>query len=532
MDTQVSYTVGSVTVYANQARVTVYGELPLKSGRQTLLFDDLPVSLIQDSVRFSGRGEASVRVFGVDLRRTHHEQTTAPKVRELEKKIEEIEDRLLELSDDKDVLEAEAEYILGMLEATEQYARGLAIGRTKATDQEQLARSLREQNRNNKKAAREISVEERAERDTLDKLERDLADLRSARRKDRYQVQVEVNVLAEGRYRAELNYIVRDASWTPIYDIRLLEQGDVNTLQVTSIAEVTQRSGQGWTDVTMVLSTARTGLTQRMPEVKPWFVDVYMPPQPRVQAKGMRAMAAPAPQAAPLLEEDARFADYEVATGITEVAVAESSTVQSVTSYTVEGQVDIPSDGFPHKTTIGDFHLAPVIDYFAVPVHTDAIYRRVKATNDGHGPMLAGKAGLFVGDDYIGTSSLDYLAPGDEMELLLGVEDLITVERELVRRDVDKARLRDRRQLVFGYELTLKNLLSKEVEIEVEDHFPVSKHEDIKIKLLDISPEPEDQSELNLLTWQVKIGSGEELKIRFEFQVEHPRSLPISGISD
>jgi len=118
------------------------------------------------------------------------------------------------------------------------------------------------------------------------------------------------------------------------------------------------------------------------------------------------------------------------------------------------------------------------------------------------------------------------------VQLLLGVEDQLTVERELVRREVDKARLRDRRQLVFGYELTARNLLSKEVEIEIQDHFPVSRHEDIKIKLMDISPEPEETSELNLLTWQVKIGTGEERKIRFEFQVEHPRTLSLSGIND
>jgi len=30
----------------------------------------------------------------------------------------------------------------------------------------------------------------------------------------------------------------------------------------------------------------------------------------------------------------------------------------------------------------------------------------VKAINDGPGPMLGGKASLFMGDDYIGTSSL------------------------------------------------------------------------------------------------------------------------------
>ncbi len=64
---------------------------------------------------------------------------------------------------------------------------------------------------------------------------------------------------------------------------------------------------------------------------------------------------------------------------------------------------------------------------------------------------------LFAGDEFIGSNALDYTPVNGELELLLGVEERIEVERKLVRRDVDKRLLRDVRQIAFGYEITLRN---------------------------------------------------------------------------
>jgi uncharacterized protein (TIGR02231 family) len=194
--------------------------------------------------------------------------------------------------------------------------------------------------------------------------------------------------------------------------------------------------------------------------------------------------------------------------------------------------VDVPSDGYPHKTTIDEFSIEPEIDYFAVPVFSDAIYRRIKVRNSSPGPLLAGKASLFVADDYIGQSNLEYVPTGDEFELLMGVENRLSVERELVGRDVDKVRLRDRRQIVYGYELLLKNLMSTEVIVEVQDRYPVSKHEEIKCKLVEATPEPTERSDLNLLTWEIPINENADSKIRFAFQVEYPRSMKVQGLYD
>jgi uncharacterized protein (TIGR02231 family) len=212
------------------------------------------------------------------------------------------------------------------------------------------------------------------------------------------------------------------------------------------------------------------------------------------------------------------------------VAKAEDS--GAALTFVVEGQADIPSDGSPHKTTITRFWLDSDLDYLCVPKHTSAVYRRVKAANTGPGPLLEGQASLFAGEEYIGSTRLEYVPAGDEIELLLGVEERITIERELTRRDVDKARLRDVRQMRYGYKIELQNLLSEEAKIELRDHIPVARHEEIKVKLEKVSPDPAERNDLNLIEWRLELPPGAKKEIRYEFLVEHPRSIKVTGLGD
>jgi uncharacterized protein (TIGR02231 family) len=176
--------------------------------------------------------------------------------------------------------------------------------------------------------------------------------------------------------------------------------------------------------------------------------------------------------------------------------------------------------------------LEPELDYLTIPKYSDAVFRRATVAYDQTGPLLPGAASLFVGEEYIGQTQIKFTAQGDELELLLGVEDRITVERKLARRDVDKKLLRDQRQLRYGYTIALKNLLKTEAKVVVKDHIPVSRHEQIKVKLEDVRPQPAEQTDLNLLEWQLNLASGAEETVRYEYNVEHPRNLNVVGLLD
>lgn len=540
MDFPLESHVTQVTVYPDRARVTSRGRCELPTGRHQVIFEELPLYLEEDSVRASGQGTARVRLLGVDVRRRYYAETPATRAQEIEKELQVRREALRVIEDDRENRLALGRHLEGLRLATNEYAKGLARGRTTVEDQARLVQFLQEQDAQLRAELRGLDEKKRAVQREIEKLEQELKQLGSARPRQRFQAILDVEVMEAGDFTAEASYVVGRAGWQPLYDIRLVEQTSATnangqssrTLSLSYLAQVTQDTGQEWQGVGLTVSTARPALNQRLPELHPWFIDEFRPlppPQPRMKAMSARTMAA-MPQADQVQEYGGQEMLAMAAPIEAEVAVAEARDSGTAVSFTISGSIDIPSDGSPHKTTIAQFNLDPQVDYLAIPRHTDAVYRRAKVNHPGPGPLLAGPAALFAEDEFIGRNALEYTAVGDEIELLLGVEERIDVERELILRDVDKRLLRDVRQLRYGYEIRLKNLLSVPAQVTVEDQYPVSRHEQIKVKLEKTSQTPAKQSDLGLLEWRITLASGEKQKIQFEYTVEHPRSLQVTGL--
>jgi uncharacterized protein (TIGR02231 family) len=529
--------VAAVTVYPDRARVTVSGQVEVTPGIHQLLFEELPLVLDPASIRAGGKGTAQVRLLGVDLNRAHYEETPAEKVRQLEEQIERLQDELRVLADQKEGLAAQAAYLAGLRQATAEYARGLSRGKTTVEDQARLTAFLGERDGEIRASLRQITQQERGLQRRLDKLLRELKDLQTARPRQRYRAKIEVEVLSDGVFKPELSYVVTQAGWRPLYDLRLHEEnGDSGApgrqLEVSYLAHVQQNTGQDWPAVELTVSTARPALNQRLPELHPWYLDFYTPSPPVAPSPAPRVDRVAGAPAQMMKAASAMAMEEAVPEVAAEVAMGQVQDRGTSVSFRIPGQTDIPSDGSPHKTTINRFSLDASLDYLAVPKHTDAVFRRVTVHNTGPSPLLMGQASLFAGDEFIGSNQLEYAAVDQEIELLFGVEERLTVERELSRRDVDKALLRDKRQLRYGYRIEVHNLLAREVQIEVHDQLPVARHEEIKIKLEHMSPEPAERSDLNLMEWHLTLPPSGRQVIAYEFLVEHPRDKRIVGLID
>lgn len=535
MDITVDVATTHVTVYPDRARVAVEGECQVAAGTHRLLIEELPLLLEPDSVRVTGGGSARVRLLGVDVSHRYYEKTPAVRVSELEQQIEQVEDELRLVEDSKAIWAAQAKLLDGLRQATTEYAKGWSRGRVKVEDQAQLIHFLQNQDAELRAALRDLEKQQRQLNSRLQKLRQELKELQSSRPRQRYQVGVDVEVVAEGLFRPEVSYVVGNAGWQPLYDLRLQDidssNGQQPGLEASYIAQVTQSTGQDWQGVQLVVSTARPALNQRLPELEPWYIDVYTPPAPLP-----RVAAAPAATRTMLKAADAAAPEMaamsEAQSFVADVAVARRQDSGTAVSFVVGGSTDIPSDGSPHKSVISQFSFDPRLDFLSVPEHTNAVYRRATVSNSSGGPLLPGAASLFVGQEFIGRTHLEYTPAGGEIELLLGVEERLTVERELTRRDVDKRILRDNRQLRYGFKIEVKNLLPVAAAVELHDHIPVSRHEQIKVKLEQVKPDPAEKSELNLLEWRFSIPAGAAQTIEYEYTVEHPRSLQVVGLLD
>nr|MDT0666682.1 DUF4139 domain-containing protein [Micromonospora sp. DSM 115978] len=123
----------------------------------------------------------------------------------------------------------------------------------------------------------------------------------------------------------------------------------------------------------------------------------------------------------------------------------------------------------------------------------------------------------------------DTVAPGAEFELHLGVDDRLTVERELVRRNTGKRMVGNTRRTDLGYRVTLANHTGRTARVTLTDQVPVSANADVEIRDEQTTPNPDERSELGILTWTLELTPGQRRHVDFGFRVEHPRDAYLPG---
>jgi uncharacterized protein (TIGR02231 family) len=517
-----------VTVYPDRARVMRRGTVALEPGTHQIEISELPLTLDPSSVRASGKSTAAARLLGVDVRKTFYQETPVAQVKALEDQVQALEDQDKALADKSETLTVQGQFVRSVADkAGEQFARGVAFARTDIDRGSALMTFVAQEMERAQDGVRAIAVQRRELAQQLDKLRKELDGLRGSQGRERYTAIVQVELPSAGELTLDLVYVVANAGWQPLYDLRL----SADALELNYLGQVTQRTGEDWNDVALALSTARPALATVLPELKPWYINAYQPPAaPQAmfraavmdQAMATGVAAAPAPPMA-MMAKVAEPVEMQAVTASVESRGA------SVT-FRLPQTVAIPADGEPHKVIVAIAPLSPKLDYVSVPKLAEFAFRRAQVKNASDLVLLPGLASLFVEGDYIGVTPLKLTAPGEECELYLGVDDRVYIKRELKAREVDKKLLQDKRRLHYGYEVEVRNLRPDRIALEIHDQLPTSRHEMIKVKLESADPRPAEQTELNELTWKLSLEPGAVQFVRFDFSVEHPRDMQVTGL--
>ncbi len=523
--------IAAVTVYPDRARVTRRASAQLEAGTRDLLVKDLTLWLDPDSVRAAGAGTARVRIMGVDVRRAYYTETPSTSAADLERELQDKQDADQALLDELERIDMQLKLLSGLSEhAGEHLARGIGLGRAETQAGGALLSFIGAHGEMLTQRRRDAAVRRRELGREVEVLRRELERLRGARPRERYAVSVSVDVLSAGDFTLELEYTTtKGAGWQPLYDLRLLE-GDPAQVELSYLAQVQQSTGEDWRDVELTLSTARPAVSAEIPELQPWYIHLGPRPRARMAARPARMMdEMVGALAEPPMEERDSEAPLPASAEIVE---AEVDTSGSAVTYRIVGRADVPADNTPQVVTVRTMQLAPQWDYLSVPKLVGEVFRRAEVRNDSALVLLPGQVRLFHGGEFVGRASLPKVAPQETFETTMGIEDRVLVERELVRREVGKQLIGDRRVTHIAYEIETRNLLPVAVDLVVKDQLPVAASEEIKVRLEEIDPQPDEQTEQGELTWCLHLATEEMRRLRFGFSVAVPRSDVVWGLPE
>jgi uncharacterized protein (TIGR02231 family) len=518
--------IAAVTVYTNKARVTRLAKTNLKSGQHTLSIINLPDSLDEKSVRVSGKG-ANIKILSVEVDRKIFAVTPDGDIADLESNLKEFNEQLRALDDALAILANRLSSLNQFQQnVTNSFAQPLGYGRISVEQLDSTLKYLNKEILEIKKDIRDTTNKRQNIFTEISLINNRLTRLKVGETKRRWEVQVFVEALEDSSLELEVTYLISGASWSPLYDVRLVE----NQVTLSYLANVTQSTGEEWQNIKLSLSTAQPAISTVIPELSPWYIPAKQQPKPYEETKS----SIPRPQAmarAKVAMDSFAEDECEQEPQITmEVAVVESSVSSGNVTFHINKLTSIPSDGTPHKNMVALIPLEAKLDYVVVPKLTTEAYLRATIKNTSESTFLAGTVNIFHGEDFIGTTQIKNIATNEEFKIQLGVDNRIKVARKLSERTVSKSFLGGSKRYTVAYTTTITNNLKTATKITVHDQLPIAYNEQLKIKAGEILPKPTEHDDMQMIKWELDFKAEEKREVLISFTLDAPREISIPGI--
>jgi len=244
---------------------------------------------------------------------------------------------------------------------------------------------------------------------------------------------------------------------------------------------LTQRTGEDWDNVKLILSTAQPNVAANPPSLQPWFVDIVRVKESQAYSR----VTNPVP-AAPVRMEPAAMDKADLMHVADDAAI--SGAGPSV-SFELPRAVTVKTNSQKQqRTRIATINTTPQLVHVAMPLVTEAVYIRGDLINASAYQLLPGHASIFIGQDFVGPTTLAAVPPNGEFRLHFGIDNAVKATRQLVTKKTENTGLLGGgRRTSYEYRLLIDNGSGKPITLELWDRQPVSRAEEIQIDVIDLN---------------------------------------------
>lgn len=191
-------------------------------------------------------------------------------------------------------------------------------------------------------------------------------------------------------------------------------------------------------------------------------------------------------------------------------------------SYTVVDPYTILNDGKVLTLDIQDYALDATYMYYAAPKIDRDAFLTALITDWQELNLLTGEANLFFEGTYLGKTILDPTFASDTLQLSLGRDKAIQIQRNKVKEFTQRQFLGGNKVETTAYEIKIRNNKQQNIHIIIEDQFPISSESGIQVDGT-ASEGGKVNGDTQIITWDLNIPSGAEEKLDLKYTVKYPK---------
>ena len=351
-----------------------------------------------------------------------------------------------------------------------------------------------------------------------------------------HRITVTLSSAAAASGKMIVSYLVSEAGWTPLYDMRAdVTSGNIN---MNYKAQVYQNSGEDWENIKLNISTNNPFQNKTLPTMHPWYITYnnYQLQQKELDNKRKNLEISRnnngnygnVPRPVTEAIEDAVYTNNSGVAYNAKTTADFTTVVDHMIS--AEFQIDLPydikSNNEQHMVLIKNMNIPAQYRYYTIPKLDQQAYLIAELTNLSELQLVPAQANIFFDDSYIGETYLNPSQLDDTVNFSLGKDPNIIVRRTLMKDECKERIVGSNKEQTKAYNIEIRNLKSAPVEIIVLDQIPITTNPEIEIIVLDKDRAMHTEKSGNL-EWKLKIKPKEKENINFRYRVKHNKDMKI-----
>jgi uncharacterized protein (TIGR02231 family) len=495
-----------VTVYTTGARIFGEKKVEIPSGTSTLRFTGVSSKLDAGSIQVAAEGNVTILSVNSELDFLS-EKEQGMEVRNLVKKRDELVKATEKEKLQVEILDKEMQF----MEANMKVTGTSAV--TRVTELAPMADYFTSKITAITTGRKWRNDSIRSWTEQINKINSQIGDLISQQKNPGGVIAVNIDAPQKSSVLFKISYLIRDAGWVPAYDIRVANIE--SPAMITYKASIFQNSGTDWKDVKLRFSSANPSQRGVLPVLSPWWLNIRE--EPPIRAYGIRG--------------NKMLKVAEVQDAAAEMVAMPMSMVREEAGTTVEFVMvklfSVPSNGKNHLVDLTTESVQATYSYITVPKIDPVAHLTAKLTGWEQLSLLPGDANVFFEGSFTGKTFLNPNDFSDTLELSLGIDRNISVQREMEKELSSTRFLASKTEVTKSWKISVRNNKSEKITILVSDQLPLSANSDIEVTDTRISG-GKLNTETGVVKWLVKVKTAEKSERSISWTVRYPKGKKIN----
>jgi uncharacterized protein (TIGR02231 family) len=504
------YPVSAVKVYQQGAQVERALDTELQVGLNTIIFKGLSNDLDPNSIQL--RGLQSINLISISqssLTKSEIEQHHS--LVKLKRAIDDNKQIQRSLNDEKEGLLLERKYL----------ESNTNIGGTEGYNLTQLrdiGKYVRLERSANAKAISKLDLELSLLRNEVQIIEKTLKSKTSALSSTSNIVSMLISSPTAQKANLTLSYQVSAAGWSSTYDLKVSSLS--KPVDLLHKAIIYQNTGEDWGKVKLELNTGSMNANGQIPTLYPAFL--YPLP---IYVDGIRADILAAPRAyGNLKASEDREMDRD-----DNVSASSQNTISTnllSRNYIIAEKVSIKT-GKKETNLLRELEIPAIYEYQSVPKLDPSAFLIAKVYDWSDYNLEEGEIALYNEGNYVGKSYLNPKVSVDTLELSLGKDADIIVEREKLKEESGTTFLGSKKTAKFVYEIKVLNKKNTGIKLVLIDQIPVARHEDIEVEI-EIGPLKVSNLDQGEIIWKLNIPAKGQATKKLAYKISYPKEVRVN----